>query len=158
MALSDQLAEGVRNYPIDDHGKFRTQYFRFENTTGGTLDAGTEIELFDLPPGRVRILLNLSRWRATAMSIDRVLDVGHRAYHPRGADDPSITPEAEDPDAFVDAVSVASAVNNQAWGAAATAIKFDLFSRSGVRVFATVSGGTIPNGAVVEGYCVYVYE
>lgn len=156
---SQQLAQdnnaNVRVYPIDRHGKFRVQYFKYENLTGGTLADGTEIDLFDLPPGRVRVFPKLSSYRTTALGAARVLDIGHRAYYP--SYNPG-TAEIEDDDAFVANKDVSAAVSDAAFDGGQTKIKFDLFSRNGVRVYATVDGGTIPANGIIEGYMVYVYE
>ena len=39
-----------------------------------------------------------------------------------------------------------------------TIMKTDIYSKAGVRVYATVDGGTIPIDAIIEGYIFYVYE
>jgi len=149
---STQLTEGVRKYPIDDHGKTRIQYFYFKNTTGAALADGTEIDLCDLPPGRVRILPNLSRYKSTALGASRLLDIGHRAYYK----DNTPTPVVDDDDAFVANKDVSALVNDVPFDA--TFMKYDIYSKAGVRMYATVDGGTIPIDAIIEGYIFYVYE
>lgn len=144
----------ARSYPIDNHGKLRVQYFYYKNETGDVLAAATEIDLCDLPSGRVRVLPNLSRYGATAMSTGRTLDIGHRAY----TKDNSGTDVSEDDNAFVSAKDISGAVNDVAFDAGAGNMKADLYSKAGIRLFATVNVDTIPADAVVEGYIIYVYE
>jgi len=158
--LSTQLSNDPssttgRKYPIDDHGKLRIAYGKYVNNTGGTLADGTEIEFFDLPPGRVRILPQLSRYRVTAQGAARVFDLGLRGYYP--SNNPG-TIEADDDDALVANKDVSAAVNDVALDGGATKMKWDIFSRNGVRVYGTVDGGTIPAAAEFEVYLVYVYE
>jgi len=149
---STQLTEGVRKYPIDDHGKTRIQYFYFKNTTLAALADGTEVDLCDLPPGRVRILNNLCRYRATALGASRLLDIGHRAYYK----DQTTTPVVDDDDAFVSNKDVSALTSDVPFDT--TIMKTDIYSKAGVRVYATVDGGTIPIDAIIEGYIFYVYE
>lgn len=152
--LNNDSNSSTRKYPIDEHGKLRVAYFYYKNETGGVLADGTEIDLIDLPFGRIRILPNLSRLRITALGASRVLDIGHRAYYPNSTS----TAEAEDDDAFVANKDVSSAVNDAAWDGGATKMKWDIYSRSGVRLFATVDGGDIPANAILEGYVTYVTD
>lgn len=155
--LSAQLVEDARPYPIDDHGKLRIQYFYYKNETGGTLADGTQIDLCKLPPGRKRILPQLCRFRSTAMGASRVLDIGLRAYNTL-ATPPTSADQAEDGDALVADEDISSAVNDAVFDAGASSMKYDVYSREEVTVFATVAGGTIPANAIVEGYIIYVSE
>lgn len=153
LALTtDELADDYRGHPVNDHGKLRIQYFNLPATTVAG-DATTTVDLCELPSGKVRILPALSRLNTSAFGASRTLDVGHREYQKR--DDPSADLEDEDADAFIDGLDVSSAVTGNAFG---TGHKFDLYSKGGVTIFATVLGGTIPVGATISGYIVYVYE
>lgn len=146
---SAQLAADYIKRPYEDHGKLRHQYFKF--TQGAAAgDANSTADLCVLPSGHVRIFPGLSRISTAAFGTGRTLDVGHRAYS-KGSD----TTEALDADAFIDGLDVASAVAGAAFG---TSIKFDVYSTGGITVYATVLGGTIPAGTVIEGYMVYSYE
>lgn len=154
--LSVQLTEDNRIYPIDNYGKLRVMRGYYKNETGGTLAAGTEIDMFDLPGGRCRILPNLSRVRSTALGAARTLDVGLRAYYP--SNNPG-TVEAEDDDILVDGKDVSAAVNDAALDGGAAKMKYDVYSRgAGPRVFATVDAGTIPANAEIELILVIVVE
>lgn len=158
-----EMADAYRGSPLNDHGKLRVQFFDLPAITVAG-DASSTVELCRLPPGPVRIIPDLCRLATSAFGSSRTLDVGHRAYEKR---DPymaggSATTEAEDPDAFIDGLDVATAVTGSPFGAGLSAFgyktKFDLYSKSGVTVFATVLGGTIPIGATIRGFIVYVYE
>lgn len=150
---SVQLGDDYRAYPVDDHGKLRYQYFNLAATSVAG-DANTTIDLCDLPPGRVRLLPNLSRITTSAFGAGRTLDVGHLAYDEKEIGDADQV-EAADPDAFIDGMDVSAAVNAAAFS---TVLKFDIFSKAGVRVQATVLGGTIPQGATMSGLLAYLYE
>lgn len=160
---STEVGADYRGKPINDHGKLRVQYFNLPATTVAG-DATSTVDLCDLPPGAVRIVPDLSRLAASAFGAGRTLDVGHRAYLKK---DPHMLgggtiDEAEDADAFIDGLDVSAAVTGSPFGAGLSAFgyktKFDLFSKSGVTVFATVLGGTIPIGTTITGFIVYVYE
>lgn len=150
--LAAQLAEDYRKYPIDDHGKLRYQYFSVPALTVA-LAANDQIDLCDLPPGRVRILPFLSRISTSAFGAGRTLDLGHRAYNARPVG--TIDPEAEDGDALIDGLDVSAAVNAAAFS---TSLKFDMYSVQEKRIFATVLGGTMPIGATLAGMLAYLYE
>lgn len=146
---SAQLATDYRKYPIDDHGKLRYAYAKV--TADADLSADGTMALFYLPPGRKRVLPQLSRVTTSAFGAGRTLDVGHAAY----TQAQPATNEAEDADAFVDGLDVSSAVTASAVG---TDLKFDMYSTDEVLVFATVLGGTMPADATVEVLLAYLYE
>lgn len=146
-----QLAEGYRKYPIDDHGKLRYQYANV--VADGALAANGTIGLFWLPPGRKRILPHLSRITTSAFGAGRTLDIGHDTYSARPAQEAAY--EAADPDALVDGLDVENAVTAAALG---TALKFDIYSRDAVLIYATVLGDTMPDAATIEVLLAYLYE
>lgn len=149
---SAQKVDGVRNRPLDDHGKYRIQYFNLPAVAVAG-DIGTTIDLFDLPPGAVRVLPHSSRLTVSAFGASRTLSVGTRAYQNR--DTGQADPVAELATEFINALDVSGAVTAAAWG---TTLKQDYYSKSGITVFAKVAGGTIPVAAILSGYCAYIYE
>lgn len=149
--LATQLQEGARPRTLDDHGKFRIQYFIVDVEVQG--DADSEIELCDLPPGAVRVLPSLSRVEHSAFGAGRSLDIGHRAY--RTTSDYAVEPEAENFTAFAENIDVAGAGQDVQ---ISTKLKADTYSKSEVRVVARVQGGTVPIGAQLQGFIAYVYE
>lgn len=151
---SDQLAEGARRTPIDDHGKLRFAYFSVAPLTVAYA-AGDQIDLCRLPSGRKRIILPESRFRTSAFGAARTLSIGHRAYLTRPAGETgAIDPELGT--AFVNAVSVATALTPTPFST--TALKYDIYSLDEVTIFATIAGGTMPVGATLDGLIAYVYE
>ncbi|RTL04988.1 hypothetical protein EKK58_09280 [Candidatus Dependentiae bacterium] len=150
-----ELGEDYRKYPVSDHGKLRIQFFTLPATTVAG-DANTTIDLCKLPAGRVRILPRQSFISTSAFGSGRTLDVGHLAYDKRDASlGSSVSQEAAVVDALIDGLDVSSAVNGVQFS---TALKFDMYSKSGVTIQAKVLGGTIPSGATIAGYITYVYE
>lgn len=149
--LSVQMAEDYRKFPIDDHGKVRMQYGSVAALTVAYA-ANDQIELFKLPPGRKRILPCLSRVSCSAFGAARTLDLGYRAYSTRPSD---TADEVEDGDAFIDGMDVSAALNAAAMS---TVLKYDMYSRTEVTVFATILGGTMPIGATLQILMAYLYE
>lgn len=149
--LLSNSSDRPRTRPTSDHGKVRIQYFDVEVTTQG--DADSEIDLFDLPSGAVRILPSMSRIENSAFGASRTLDIGHRLY--RTASSYSVEPEAENFTAFAENINVAVAAKDVA---ISDDLKFDVYSKGAIRVSARVQGGTVPVGATLSGYFAYVYE
>lgn len=142
---SAQIA-GTRLYPVEDGGKLRIAYF---DVTQGVAagDIASTMELCKLPIGRIRILPLSSRVQCSAWGAARTLGIGFRAYT-----DSNQAAVAEDAAALVAALDVSAAVTV---AISATLLKWDIFSFSGVTVFAKVAGGTIPAAATLKGYIVY---
>lgn len=151
--LSTQKTDGFRAYPVDDHGKLRYQFFTVPAVTVAG-DADSIAKLCDLPPGRVRVLPNLSRITSSAFGSSRTLDLGHAAYQKRDDADPTLL-EALNYTAFITDMDISSAVNSAAFS---TVLKYDLYSKGGVEVLARVQGGTWPIGGTISGLLAYLYE
>lgn len=156
-SLSDQLTNAaavpvVRNNAVDVTGKLRIAYFSF--TQGAAAgDATSTADLVKLPPGRVRVLEELSKIRFSAFGASRVLDIGYKTY--TGNDGVAV---AADDDGFATDIDV-SAAGNATFAEANHAANTHLFqSRDGVTVYATVAGGTIPAAATLSGYVVYTMD
>lgn len=156
LALLSTQKDGVtRKRPFDIHGKLRFDYFALP-AVAVAADIGSTVELCDLPPGAVRILPWLCRLTTSAWGASRTLSIGHRAYQKADPNFGATTDEAESANAFVNALDVSSAVSNVAWSS--TVQKYDVFSKAGVVIFATVAGGTIPVNATMTGLVAYIYE
>jgi hypothetical protein len=123
-------------------------------------DIGSTVDLALLPAGDVRLYLTESRIFWSAFGAARILDIGHRAYKAIDFDGSlGVQPVAAAPNLFDDDVDV-SAAGNAALGSdfvlAGTIAKTQRFlSADGVMIFATVAGGTIPAGAILEGFLTY---
>lgn len=144
-----QMVDDTRLRPTEKHGKLRFAYFVLPATTV-VGDATSTVDLCELPSGQVRVLPNFSRITTSAFGAGRTLSIGHYAYSK--ADN---TTEAQNATAFVAALDVSGAVSAAAWS---TVLKYDVYSKGGVALFATVNVNTIPVGAVIEGFCAYLYE
>lgn len=152
--LSTQRDGETRKRPLDEHGKVRIAYFDVPAANVAAVgDAGSTFELCKLPTGAVRVLPTLSRVTFSAMGSARTLDIGHRAYQKRPPYVGSDGIEAEDLDALHANEDVSSAGN-----ATLTGETFDFYSTGGVDIVAQINDGTIPIGATISGYILYVYE
>ena len=126
-----------------DMGDVRLAYF--SHTQAGAGDATSTVDLIRLPAGRVRVIGHLSRVNTSAFGASRTLAIGHAAAFAVGG----AAIDADD-DAFAAATSVAS--EGGFAGAGFSLIE----TESGIPVIATVAGGTIPDGATVEGVIAYM--
>ncbi len=151
LATTEQGAD-YRGTPVNDHGKLRFQYFNLPATSAEG-EANSTIDLCELPPGRVRVIPNLSRLNHSALGSGVTLDIGHTAYESR--DSGQADPEAADPDAFADGLDVSAAGSAVPFG---SATKFDVYSRGGVLVQAIVLGGVLPAASTLSGFIAYIYE
>ncbi len=136
----------------EDYGKLRTKAFDF--TQSGAGDIGSTVDLIKLPPGKVKILFNLSHWAFSAFGAARTLDIGYAAYK-----DATGTTVAASANAFDDDVDVSAALSNVVLGSDVTGLKVATFTTlEGLTIFATVAGGTIPANATLNGYFTFVVE
>lgn len=139
-----------RQLPIEDHGKLRFKYFDcLQGAAAG--DDGSQFELGQLPFGRIRILPWMCTVSGSAYGAARVLKFGHHAYQKEGGID-----EAENLAAFGSGIDISGATNLVRFSA--TVVKYDIFSRKGPLVVATVTGGTIPAAATLKGFIAYIHE
>lgn len=135
-------------------GRVRIARFAYTNGTGGTLAAGSKIRLVKLPANRVIVLGERSLLKHSALGASRVAKVGYEAYVDR-----SNAAIAEDDDALADALDLAAAgVKSVGNNIAGADTQLQLDSRDGVVLFATITGGTIPNGATVKGEIYFVTD
>lgn len=144
----------VQVYPIDRHGKLR---FIYGKVTQGAAagDDGSFLYFAKLPTGRKRIIPYLCRYKLTALGAARVMKVGHAAYYDRSQVGAAQT--AADDDAFMAAIDVSGATD-ALWPTTLPGIKFDMFSRDEIFLYATITGGTIPAAAVAQFLVAYLYE
>lgn len=147
------VVSGDRFPAFSRGGKLRVSYFDLPATTV-TGDDGSSVNLVRLPQGRIRFLPQLSLIKVSALGALRVMDLGHRAYTKEDGTSAGGS-EAAALAAFLNDRDV-SGVTEANWGA--VAVKHDFFSRSGVTLCALVAGGTIPIGATMRGYAVYIQD
>ena len=141
-----------RPNPVHDWaGRLRLALFDFTQTGAG--DAGSIAELVKLPAGHVRLILPLSRIGFSAMGASRTLHVGWAAHA-----DHEGTPVAADPDGLDAAVDVSAAGSVNPSGTVGGGETMLFAAQEGLVITAQVNGGTIPNGATLKGYFVYVVD
>ena len=138
------------------HGRMRIARFTF--TQGAAAgDANSTADLVKLPPGKnITLPKNLSRFVCSAFGASRVLDIGHTGY--ANIDGTAVAAAA---DVILDGADVsAAAIGSMGAGTNALtandAFVFD--NRSGVTIQAKCTGGTIPAGATLNGYFVYIED
>jgi hypothetical protein len=149
-AFKSNHNDGVsRLEAVDRSGKYRVHNAKMQAITVAG-DDGSTIALGSLPAGRVRVMPNDIKTQSSAFGASRVLKIGHRAYAKADG-----TVEAEDDDAFAASIDIAAA-GVDASGSAN--LSFDIYSRAGVELFATVTGGTIPIGATLEVNIPYITD
>jgi len=137
-----------RLYPVEKWGKLRLAYF---DVTQGVAagDINSTFLLCDLPYGRIRILPQLSLIANSAWGASTVLDIGHLVYKDSSGND-----VAANYSALVTGLSVAAAdADGQKMG---TLLKWDMFSKAGVRMAAQVRGAVVPAAATMSGYFIFV--
>ncbi|WP_414464361.1 hypothetical protein [Hyphomicrobium sp. DY-1] len=161
MAVTNQLSTQkanaaaspkVMNPAGDEGGKLRIARFNFVQAGAG--DATSTVDLVDLPRGRVNIVTALSKVAWSAFGSARTLDIGLRAYTKI---DNSVNAEA--PAELDDDIDVSSAGTAAPGSDLSSKDKIrTVTSQQGVTVFASVAGGTIPDGATLDGYIVYTTD
>lgn len=148
------LIDGDPRTPNPVHewaGRLRIALFDF--TQAGAGDAGSLAELVKLPAGHVRLILPLSRIGFSALGASRTMDVGWAAYS--GHDGSAV---AADPNGLDAAVNVASAGSVNPAGTVGGSETMLFSAQEGLVLTAQVNGGTIPDGATLSGWFVYVVD
>ena len=137
----------VMNPTHDWHGRLRIA--RFDFTQSGQGDAGSLAELVQLPAGRVRVILPLSRVAFAAMGAARTLDLGWLAY----TDDDGNAVTA-DPNGLDDGVDVATAGSINPDGTVGGDESYLFSSQAGVTIPAQINDGTFDDLKTLKGYLV----
>lgn len=137
-------------------GRLRIAYF--DSTQGAAAgDANSLVNLVKIQPGKsVRILKNLSRIACSAFGASRLLDIGHTAY--TNLDGSAVSAAI---DVLLDGADV-SAIAEHAMGVGTNALTvantFVINAKEAVTIQAKVLADTIPAGATLAGYIVYVED
>ena len=76
ITKADHMLDTARPYPVDEHGKLRFLNARVvQGAAAG--DIGSTMLIGDLPPGRVRIIPWLSRYKGTALGAAPTTEIAH---------------------------------------------------------------------------------
>lgn len=111
--------------------------------------AGTgEVNLFTLPPGRIRIYPDLCRVISTAMATNADLHIGHRAYNQEDG-----TLIAEDDNEWLNNADAGSAIDSVLTDGGTTDNQYE--SRAGIVVFAMIDTGNIEDTDTIYVHMVY---
>lgn len=153
-----QLYSTVPATPLsstDMHGVLRIAYF--QSTQSGAGSAPSSIALVKLPPGRVRLLLGLSRAWIDWTTASATFDLGWDAY--TDLDGAAVSASSN---GLVDGLNVDTAGYYNFEGAL-TAVKakggsWDFQSKNGVVIRATSQDVALANNDVAHGYLVYVQD
>lgn len=136
----------------------RLRIARFSFTQGAAAgDANSTVDLVKLPPGKtVTILKDLCNINHSAFGAGRTLDIGYIAHTNLDG-----TAVAADVDALLDGADVSSAGNipmGTGTGAVGTSNVLTLNARAAVTIQGICLGDTLPVGATLNGYIVYVED
>lgn len=152
VTAAAELVAGARVYPIDKSGKLR--FYHGKITQGAAAgDDGSSGTICVIPHGRARFIPYLSRYKVSALGAARVMKVGHELYYPLTSAE---TTEAQNLTLFMSAIDVSGATD-ALWPTTA-GIKYDVYSRSGITLTATITGGTIPAAATLEFLVAVIFE
>ena len=132
-------------------GRMRIFYFSFTRTAQGA--AGSLCNLLQLPGGRVRLILPLSRIHTSALGASRTMDIGWLAHTDHDGD-----AVAADPNGLDDGVDVSSAVAFNPGGTVGTDETYLFNSRDGVVLTAQVNDGTWDAAETLSGYFVAIND
>lgn len=138
-----QAVPATMNDVCDEHGRVRVRAFDFTQSGAGA--DGDTVTLCNLPGGTSRVLGVAIT--SSAFGASRVVKVGHTGYT-----NLSNTAVSADDDAFMANTSIATA------GTVTSFATSKLSSKTGLTVRATVTGGTIPDGATLNGYVLYAID
>jgi len=138
-----QAVPATMNDVCDEHGRVRVRAFEFTQSGAGV--DGDTATLCNLPGGTTRVLGVVIT--SSALGTGRVVKVGHTGYT-----NLSNTAVAASDNAFLANTSVAAA------GTVTSFATSKLSSKTGLTVRATVTGGTIPDGATLNGYVLYAID
>ena len=131
----------------------KIKYARFNFTQGVAAgDIGSTADLVRLPAGRIVVFPKASLIQWSAFGAARTLDVGYASYTDEDGTTVVAAAAVWDDDVDVTAAGVAALGSDLA---AATGGAYDFKSDNGVKILATVAGGTIPAGATLKGYVAY---
>lgn len=143
-----------KNLPLDNRDfHSRLRFLRFTFTQGAAAgDVNSLQYLTKLPAGKISVLTDKSKVWFSAFGASRTLDIGFDAY-----DNPQGTEQSADVDGLLDGEDVSGAGSAAMLGASDGGI-LEFHSKEGVDIVAKVLGDTIPVGATLKGYLVYVAD
>lgn len=138
-----QSVPAEMNDACDEHGRVRVRAFDFAQSGAGA--DGDTVTLCKLPGGTLRVIG--VQFTNSALGASRVVKIGHTGYT-----NLSNAAVAADDDAFLANTSVAAA------GSTNAVVASKISSKTGLTVRATITGGTIPDAATLNGQILYTLD
>lgn len=147
--LTNVAAKPIVRLPSrDSHGRIRVAYFDYTQAANGAIN--DDVQLVELPPGRVRVFSVLSHLVASDKAAGATLNVGWAAYV-----DPDGVAVAADPNGFFAAVDIATGPTTLT----PALLPFKTFdSRDGVILTAQFLVVAPAAADTLEGYFAYVVD
>lgn len=138
--------DAAQKAPVDVMAKMHVARFSYTHSAG----AGTgEINLLEMPAGRITIYSDLSRIICSQMAANADLHLGHRAYTKSDG-----TAVVEDDNAFLDNADAGGGALDQAWVLPAGGTT-QIDSRNGFVLYAMVDTGNIEDTDTISGWVAY---
>lgn len=127
----------------------------FDHTQDGAGDATSDVKLVKLPPGRVRVLWDLSSAYVNWTTGSATLDLGWDAYTKLDG-----STQDADPNGILDGVDVDAAGYQSLRGAltAATGGSTEFVSKDGVTIMATSQDVALAASSTIRGFIVFVSD
>lgn len=127
----------------------------FDHTQDGAGDATSDVKLVKLPPGRVRVLWDLSSAYVNWTQGSATMDIGWDSYTDIDGDAVDA-----DPDGIIDGADVDAAGYQSLRGAltAATGGTTEFISKDGVTLLATSQDVALAASSTIRGYVVFVSD
>jgi len=133
--------------PVIGRGKLEVMPFKYTHTA--TEGSGTgEVNLVTLPPGLIRVFVDLCRMVTSAFATSADIHVGHRAHVTMAG-----AAVAVDDNSLLDNADAASGVD-LAFGLPAVGF-LDFDSDVGVVLYSLIDAGNIEAADTIDGYVVY---
>jgi hypothetical protein len=131
--------------------KIKFKRFNFtQSAAAGDANSTQNLAYFD--PGRYVIFPKESLMQWSAFGAARVLDVGVSAYTAEDGTAVAVSAAQYDDNVDVSAAGVAALGSDIVAG---TGGQFEIKAKTGFGIFSTVTGGTIPAAATIQGYIAY---
>ena len=151
---STQVAQGVAQPPtLVDANQWngRMRFFEFDYTQDGIATIADTMAAIEIPAGKVRLVLPLSRIAFSAGGASSTMDIGWEAYT-----DQDGTAVVADPNGLDDGIdtSAAGSVNPGGTIGGAETKLFD--SRDGVVITLQINDTAFPDAGTLKGYFVTV--
>ncbi len=153
---STQVANGLASPPVLNESNIyggKLRFYEFDYTQSGIATVADTMAAIKLPPGRVRLVLPLSRIAFSAGGTSSTMDIGWEAY--TQTDNTAVAADPNGLDDGVDTSSAGSVNPSSIIGGAETKL-FD--SKEGVVITLQINDTAFPDAGTLKGYFALVIE